>query len=219
LFDVKLIEMLGRVFASAAARNSARAASRSLLRQQPASVFSRSYAKDIRFGGEARSLMLAGVDKLTNAVEVTLGPKGRNVVIEKSFGGPQVTKDGVTVAKHVELEDPLENLGAELVKSVATKTNDVAGDGTTTATVLTRAIFTEGCKCVAAGMNPMDLRRGINKAVDHVVANLKAMSKKIESKEEISQVRTHSTSPASSQLKKVYISGSHVSAVTILLLS
>ena len=115
--------------------------------------------------------------------------QGRNVVIAKSYGAPQITKDGVTVAKNIELKEPFQNLGAELLKTVATKTNDIAGDGTTTATILTRAIFSEGCRSVAAGMNPMDLKRGIDAAVERVVQNLKTMTKKIESKEEIAQVR------------------------------
>ena len=134
--------------------------------------------------------MLAGVDQLADAVQVTLGPKGRNVVIESPFGAPKITKDGVTVARAVEFEDKSMNVGASLVKQVATSTNDVAGDGTTTATVLTRAIFSEGCKSVAAGMNPMDLRRGINAAVEAVVADLKAQSKMISTSEEIAQVGT-----------------------------
>ncbi|HTJ90780.1 MAG TPA: TCP-1/cpn60 chaperonin family protein, partial [Acidocella sp.] len=121
-------------------------------------------AKDVRFGSDARDRMLRGVDTLANAVKVTLGPKGRNVVIEKSFGAPRITKDGVTVAKEIELADKFENLGAQLMREVASKTNDLAGDGTTTATVLGQAIVREGVKAVAAGLNPMDLRRGIDKA-------------------------------------------------------
>ena len=131
-------------------------------------------AKDIKFNVEARNGLKAGVDALANAVKVTLGPKGRNVIISKPFGSPQVTKDGVTVAKHIELEDPLENMGAQMVKEVASKTNDLAGDGTTTATVLAQAIVTEGLKNVAAGANPMDLKRGIDKAVTSIVAELEA---------------------------------------------
>ena len=123
-------------------------------------------AKEIRFDQDAREKMLSGVDQLANAVRVTLGPKGRNVVIEKSFGSPTVTKDGVTVAKEIELEDKFENMGAQMVKEVASKTSDVAGDGTTTATVLAQAIFREGSKLVVAGMNPMELKRGIDTAVD-----------------------------------------------------
>ncbi|CAM6026523.1 unnamed protein product [Sphagnum balticum] len=147
-------------------------------------------AKDIRFGVEGRALMLQGVEQLADAVQVTMGPKGRNVVIEQSFGGPKVTKDGVTVAKSIEFKDKLKNLGASLVKQVANATNDVAGDGTTAATVLTRAIFAEGCKSVAAGMNAMDLRRGINLAVDSVVNHLKDRARMISSSEEIAQVGT-----------------------------
>lgn len=150
----------------------------------------RSYAKDVRFGLECREGVLMGVNKLADAVQVTLGPKGRNVMIEQSYGGPKITKDGVTVAKAIELKDKFENIGASLVKQVASATNDVAGDGTTTATVLTRAILTEGVKSVAAGMNPMDLRRGINMAVDHVVNILKQRAKMISTQEEIAQVGT-----------------------------
>ncbi|KAG2426300.1 hypothetical protein HXX76_013057 [Chlamydomonas incerta] len=147
-------------------------------------------AKDVRFGIECRDKVLAGVNKLADAVQVTLGPKGRNVMIEQTYGGPKITKDGVTVAKAIELKDKFENIGASLVKQVASATNDVAGDGTTTATVLTRAILAEGCKSVAAGMNPMDLRRGINMAVDHVVGVLKSRAKMISTTEEIAQVGT-----------------------------
>jgi len=132
-------------------------------------------AKDVRFGGEARDKMLRGVDILANAVKVTLGPKGRNVVLDKSFGAPRITKDGVTVAKEIELEDKFENMGAQMVREVAQKTNDLAGDGTTTATVLAQAIVREGAKSVAAGMNPMDLKRGIDKAVSAVVGKLKRL--------------------------------------------
>jgi len=146
--------------------------------------------KDVRFGNEARALMLAGVDKLADAVQVTLGPKGRNVVIEQSFGAPKITKDGVTVAKAIEFKDKYHNVGAQLVRQVANKTNDIAGDGTTTSTVLCRAIFTEGCKAVAAGMNPMDLRRGINIALDAVLADLQKRTKEISSKDEIRNVAT-----------------------------
>lgn len=147
-------------------------------------------AKDIRFGIEARALMLQGVEQLADAVKVTMGPKGRNVVIEQSFGAPKVTKDGVTVAKSIEFKEKLKNIGASLVKQVANATNDVAGDGTTCATVLTRSIFTEGCKSVAAGMNAMDLRRGINMAVEAVVGHLKGRAKMISTSEEIAQVGT-----------------------------
>jgi chaperonin GroEL len=147
-------------------------------------------AKDVKFGADAREKLLRGVDILADAVQVTLGPKGRNVVIEKSFGAPRTTKDGVTVAKEVELGDKFENMGAQMVREVASKTNDAAGDGTTTATVLARAIVREGSKSVAAGMNPMDLKRGIEKAVEAVVADLKKRSKKVKSNEEIGQVGT-----------------------------
>jgi len=147
-------------------------------------------AKDVKFGADARERMLRGVDILADAVKVTLGPKGRNVVIEKSFGAPRTTKDGVTVAKEIELADKFENMGAQMVREVASKTNDVAGDGTTTATVLAQAIVREGAKSVAAGMNPMDLKRGIEKAVEAVIADLKKRSKKVKSNEEIGQVGT-----------------------------
>src|SRR6476619_5475530 len=147
-------------------------------------------AKDVRFSQDARDRMLRGVDILAEAVKVTLGPKGRNVVLEKSFGAPRVTKDGVTVAKEVELEDKFENMGAQMLKEVASKTSDVAGDGTTTATVLAQAIVKEGSKSVAAGSNPMDLKRGVDLAVDSVVAELKKNSKNVTSNEEIAQVGT-----------------------------
>src|SRR5919109_3056215 len=130
-------------------------------------------AKEVRFSADARDRMLRGVEILANAVKITLGPKGRNVVIDKSFGAPRTTKDGVTVAKEIELEDKFENMGAQMVREVASKTNDVAGDGTTTACVLAQAIVREGAKAVAAGMNPMDLRRGIDKAVSQVVDEIK----------------------------------------------
>src|SRR4051794_38460760 len=147
-------------------------------------------AKDVKFSGDARDRMLRGVDVLANAVKVTLGPKGRNVVIEKSFGAPRITKDGVTVAKEIELEDKFENMGAQMVREVASKSSDFAGDGTTTATVLAQTIVKEGSKSVAAGMNPMDLKRGIDLAVEHVVEDLKKNSKKVTSNEEIAQVGT-----------------------------
>ena len=147
-------------------------------------------AKDVKFGQDARERMLRGVDILANAVKVTLGPKGRNVVLEKSFGAPRITKDGVTVAKEIELEDKFENMGAQMVREVASKTSDVAGDGTTTATVLAQAIVKEGAKSVAAGANPMDLKRGIDLAVAAVVAELKKNAKKVTSNEEIAQVGT-----------------------------
>ena len=134
--------------------------------------------------------MLQGVDKLADAVSVTMGPKGRNAVLDQPYGAPKITKDGVTVAKNIEFKDRFMNMGAQLVRQVANKTNDVAGDGTTTATVLTRAIFSEGCKAVAAGMNPMDLRRGIQYAADSVVNSLGELSKPISTKEEIAQVAT-----------------------------
>ena len=147
-------------------------------------------AKDVKFGGDARERMLRGVDILANAVKVTLGPKGRNVILDKSYGAPRTTKDGVTVAKEIELEDKFENMGAQMVREVASKTNDVAGDGTTTACVLAQAIVREGGKSVAAGMNPMDLKRGVDLAIRTVVDDLKKRSKKIKSSEEISQVAT-----------------------------
>ena len=150
-------------------------------------------AKDVKFGQDARDRMLRGVDILANAVKVTLGPKGRNVVLEKSYGAPRVTKDGVTVAKEIELEDKFENMGAQMLKEVASKTSDVAGDGTTTATVLAQAIIKEGAKSVAAGANPMDLRRGIEQAVGAVVEELKARAKKVTSNDEIAQVGTISS--------------------------
>jgi chaperonin GroEL len=145
-------------------------------------------AKDVKFSTDARERMLSGVDILANAVKVTLGPKGRNVVIDKSFGAPRTTKDGVTVAKEIELEDKFENMGAQMVREVASRTNDEAGDGTTTATVLAQSIVREGTKAVAAGMNPMDLKRGVETAVDSVVAELKKRAKKVKSNEEIAQV-------------------------------
>jgi chaperonin GroEL len=147
-------------------------------------------AKDVKFGGDARARMLRGVDILADAVKVTLGPKGRNVVLDKAFGAPRITKDGVTVAKEIELADKFENMGAQMVREVASKTNDAAGDGTTTATVLAQAIVREGAKSVAAGMNPMDLKRGIDLAVEKVVADLKKRSKKISTSDEVAQVGT-----------------------------
>ncbi len=147
-------------------------------------------AKEVRFSSDARARMLRGVDILANAVKITLGPKGRNVVLEKSFGPPRITKDGVSVAKEITLEDKFENMGAQMVREVASKTNDLAGDGTTTATVLAQAIVREGSKSVAAGMNPMDLKRGIDAAVVAVVATLKASAKKVSTSEEIAQVAT-----------------------------
>jgi chaperonin GroEL len=147
-------------------------------------------AKDVKFGAQARERMLRGVDILADAVKVTLGPKGRNVVIDKSFGAPRITKDGVTVAKEIELADKFENMGAQMVREVASKTNDTAGDGTTTATVLAQAIIREGAKAVAAGMNPMDLKRGIDKAVTQIVGELEAKTKKITTSAEVAQVGT-----------------------------
>src|SRR5437016_5195603 len=147
-------------------------------------------SKEVKFGVDARDKMLRGVDILANAVKVTLGPKGRNVVLDKSFGAPRITKDGVTVAKEIELADKFENMGAQMVKEVASKTSDQAGDGTTTATVLAQAIVREGAKAVAAGMNPMDLKRGVDLAVEAVVQDLKSRSKKISTNEEIAQVGT-----------------------------
>src|SRR5712671_7631950 len=145
-------------------------------------------SKDVRFGDGVRNRMLSGVNVLANAVKVTLGPKGRNVVLERSFGAPTVTKDGVSVAKEIELKDKFENMGAQLVKEVASKTSDVAGDGTTTATVLAQSIVTEGMKYVAAGMNPMDIKRGIDKAVTVAVEELKKISKPCTTSKEIAQV-------------------------------
>ncbi len=150
-------------------------------------------AKDVKFSGDARERMLRGVDTLANAVKVTLGPKGRNVVLDKSFGAPRITKDGVTVAKEIELEDKFENMGAQLVREVAQKTNDLAGDGTTTATVLAQAIVKEGAKSVAAGMNPMDLKRGIDIAVNAVVKDIEKRAKKVGSSAEVAQVGTISS--------------------------
>jgi chaperonin GroEL len=147
-------------------------------------------AKDVKFGSDARNRMMAGVDILANAVKVTLGPKGRNVVLEKAFGAPRITKDGVTVAKDIELKDKFENMGAQMVREVASKANDMAGDGTTTATVLAQAIAQEGAKAVAAGMNPMDLKRGIDLAVENIVETLKNRSKPITTSDEVAQVGT-----------------------------
>src|ERR1700728_1011044 len=147
-------------------------------------------AKDVKFGVDARDRMLHGVNVLANAVRVTLGPKGRNVVLDKSFGAPRMTKDGVTVAKEIELEDKFENMGAQMVREVASKSSDFAGDGTTTATVLAQAIVKEGSKAVAAGMNPMDLKRGIDLAVEAVAADLQKNPKKVTSNEKMPQVGT-----------------------------
>src|SRR5918999_3160259 len=147
-------------------------------------------AKQIIYSGDARAAILRGVNKLADAVKVTLGPKGRNVVIEKKFGSPTITKDGVTVAKEIELKDELENAGAQMVREVASKTSDTAGDGTTTATVLAQAIYREGIKNVTAGANPMDLKRGIDRAVAAVTEELKKLSKKVKGKEELANVAT-----------------------------
>src|SRR6266487_1678730 len=147
-------------------------------------------AKELRYREEARTAILHGVDALVNTVKVTLGPRGRNVVLSRKFGSPLVTKDGVTVAKDIELKDPYENMGAQMVREVASKTSDLAGDGTTTATVLAQAIYREGIKNVAAGANPMDLKRGIEQAVEKVVEELKKLSKSTKDKKEIAQVAT-----------------------------
>ncbi len=148
-------------------------------------------AKEVKFSTDARDKMLRGVDILADAVKVTLGPKGRNVVIEKSFGAPRITKDGVTVAKEIELEDRFENMGAQMVREVASKTNDLAGDGTTTATVLAQSIVREGAESVAAGMNPMDLKRGIDLAVTAAIKDLDARARTINTSDEVAQVGTH----------------------------
>jgi len=147
-------------------------------------------AKDVKFNTDARNRMLKGVNILADAVKVTLGPKGRNVILDKSFGSPRITKDGVTVAKEIELEDKFENMGAQMVKEVASRTNDEAGDGTTTATVLAQAIVKDGLKQVAAGLNPMDLKRGIDLAVDKVIEGIKAASRPVNDSAEVAQVGT-----------------------------
>ena len=147
--------------------------------------------KIIKFNNEARAKMLKGVNTLADTVKTTLGPKGRNVVIDKSYGAPRTTKDGVTVAKEIELEDKFENMGAQMVKEVASKTNDNAGDGTTTASILAQAIVGEGIKYVTAGMNPMDIKRGIDKAVESVIDGLKKTSKKVKANEEVAQVASN----------------------------
>src|SRR5207253_7024681 len=147
-------------------------------------------AKQLAYDAEARSALKRGVDKVADAVRITIGPKGRNVVLDKKFGAPTIRNDGVTIAKEIELEDAYENMGAQLLKEVATKTNDIAGDGTTTATVLAQAMITEGLRNVAAGANPMILKNGIQKAVDKVVEEIKARSKQITTKEETAQVAT-----------------------------
>src|ERR1700743_481072 len=150
-------------------------------------------AKDVRFSSDARDRMLRGVDTLNNAVKVTLGPKGRNVILDKSYGAPRITKDGVTVAKEIELSDKFENMGAQMVREVASKTNDLAGDGTTTATVLAASIVREGAKSVAAGINPMDLKRGIDLAVAAVIKDIEKRAKKVSSSAEVAQVGTISS--------------------------
>src|SRR6202790_4284068 len=150
-------------------------------------------AKEVRFNGDARDRMLRGIEVLANAVKVTLGPKGRNVLLDKSYGAPRITKDGVTVAKEIELEDKFENMGAQMVREVASKTNDTAGDGTTTATVLAAAIVKEGVKAVAAGMNPMDLRRGIEIAVHAVVKDIEKRAKPVASSSEVARIGTISS--------------------------
>ena len=147
-------------------------------------------AKDVKFDREARDRMIKGVNTLANAVRVTLGPKGRNVVLDKSYGSPRISKDGVSVAKEIELEDKFENMGAQMVREVASRTSDEAGDGTTTATVLAQSIVNEGAKSVAAGMNPMDLKRGIDKAVIAVVAEIKKAAKPVKTEAEVAQVGT-----------------------------
>jgi chaperonin GroEL len=175
-----LVSKSGRIITSSATSNVVSKNAKRLL----------ATGKDIKFGVEGRAAMMRGVNLLADAVQVTLGPKGRNVIISQPYGPPKITKDGVTVAKSIDFEDKFEDMGAQLVKSVASKTNDIAGDGTTTATVLARAIYVEGCKAVAAGMNPLDLRRGIQLAVNSVVENLEKISKPITSKEEVNQVGT-----------------------------
>ncbi|MBY0291912.1 MAG: chaperonin GroEL, partial [Alphaproteobacteria bacterium] len=147
-------------------------------------------AKEVKFGSDARERMLRGIEILADAVRVTLGPKGRNVVLDKSFGAPRITKDGVSVAKDIELSDKFENMGAQMVREVASKTSDIAGDGTTTATVLAHAIVKEGVKAVAAGMNPMDLKRGVDMAVQAVIEDVKKRSKSVSTNQEIAQVGT-----------------------------
>src|SRR2546421_10614918 len=159
-------------------------------------------AKDVSFGGDARARMIEGVNILANAVKVTLGPKGRNVVLERSFGAPTVTKDGVSVAKEIELKDKLQNMGAQMVKEVASKTSDNAGDRNTTATVLAQAIVREGMKYVAAGMNPMDLKRGIDKAVTAVVEELKKISRPCNSAKEVAQIGSVSAN-LDSEVRKI----------------
>ena len=158
-------------------------------------------AKIVKFDSEARALMIKGVDILANTVRVTLGPKGRNVVIDKSYGAPRSTKDGVTVAKEIDLEDKFENMGAQMVKEVASKTNDEAGDGTTTATILAQSIVKEGCKYVAAGMNPMDVRRGIEAAVENVKQKLISSAKKVKDSEDLESIKSKTEQLVQSSLK------------------
>src|SRR5919109_2709763 len=175
-------------------------------------------AKDVKFSTDARDRMLRGVDILANAVKVTLGPKGRNVVIEKSFGAPRITKDGVTVAKEIELSDKFENMGAQMVREVASKTNDLAGDGTTTATVLAQSLVREGVKAVAAGMNPMDLKRGIDLAVEAVVEDVQKRSKKVSTSEEIAQVGTISANgdrPIGDMIAQAMQKGGNEGVITV----
>src|SRR6201996_1598855 len=160
-------------------------------------------AKEVKFSVDARDRMLHGIDTLSHAVRVTLGPKGRNVILDKSYGAPRITKDGVTVAKEIELEDKFENMGAQMVREVASKTSDQAGDGTTTATVLAHAIVREGAKAVAAGMNPMDLKRGVDIAVEAIVEDIKKRSKKVSTNDEIEQVGTISANGEKDIGKKI----------------
>merc|ERR1711907_311280 len=175
---------MGRERENTMMRHAARAVKKAV------TVQSRGFAKDIKFGVDGRALMLQGVDQLADAVQVTLGPKGRNAILEQSFGAPKITKDGVTVAKNIEFENKHHNMGAQLVRSVANRTNDSAGDGTTTATVLARAIYSEGCKAVAAGMNPMDIHRGITKAVDAMVSEMTNMSTPVSGPDSVQDVAT-----------------------------
>src|SRR5258708_2881690 len=175
-------------------------------------------AKDVKFGVDARTRMMRGVDVLADAVKVTLGPKGRNVVIDKSFGAPRITKDGVTVAKEIELADKFENMGAQMVREVASKTSDLAGDGTTTATILAHAIVREGSKAVAAGMNPMDLKRGIDMAVTAVVADVQSRSRKVSTNAEIAQVGTISANGESeigTMIAKAMQKGGNEGVITV----
>jgi co-chaperonin GroES (HSP10) len=185
LLIMKETDVMGVIEHASASRKAAEL--KSLLRTEGLKTMS---AKDVRFSTDARDRMVRGVDILNNAVKVTLGPKGRNVILDKSYGAPRITKDGVTVAKEIALEDKFENMGAQMVREVASKTNDLAGDGTTTATVLAASIMKEGLKLVAAGMNPMDLKRGIDVAVTAVVKDIERRAKKVQSSEEIAQIGT-----------------------------